>query len=85
MVQPYCETPRTITEREDGIKGPQPANFSLIGGIPVTGNVRVNETLIMDGNIGTRFLISWDLTLDLEKSRAWLTPAKQPLSGLKTK
>ena len=64
-----------------GTKEPQPANFSLVGGIPVTGNVRVNEKLIMDGNIGTRFLINWDLTLDLEKSRAWLTPAKarQPL------
>ena len=62
---------------------PQPANFSLVGGIPVTGNVRVNETLIMDGNIGTRFLVSWDLTLDLEKSRAWLAPARQPLAGLK--
>ena len=53
-----------------GTNEPQPANFSLVGGIPVTGNVRVNETLIMDGNIGTRFLVSWDLTLDLEKSRA---------------
>lgn len=64
-----------------GTKEPQPANFSLVGGIAVTGNVRVNETLIMDGNIGTRFLVNWDLTLDLEKSRAWLTPAKarQPL------
>jgi hypothetical protein len=48
----------------------------LVGGIAVTGNVRVNETLIMDGNIGTRFLVNWDLTLDLEKSRAWLNPAK---------
>jgi len=60
-----------------GTREPQPANFSLVGGIPVTGNVRVNETLIMDGHIGTRFLISWDLTLDLEKGRAWLTPARQ--------
>ena len=68
-----------------GIKEPQPASFSLVGGIPVIGNVRVNETLIMDGNIGTRFLVSWDLTLDLEKSRAWLAPAKQPLAGLKQK
>jgi hypothetical protein len=59
-----------------GTKEPQPANFSLVGGIAVTGNVRVNETLIMDGNIGTRFLVNWDLTLDLEKSRAWLNPAK---------
>jgi hypothetical protein len=59
-----------------GIKEPQPADFKLVGGIPVTGNARVNETLIMDGNIGTRFLINWDLTLDLDAGRAWLTPVK---------
>ncbi len=58
-----------------GIKEPQPANFTLVGGIPVTGDARVNETLIMDGNIGTRFLINWKLTLDLARGRAWLTPA----------
>ena len=57
-------------------KQPQPATFNLIGGIPVTGDVRVNETLVMDGNIGTRFLINWDLTLDLRQGRAWLAPAK---------
>ena len=60
-----------------GTKEPQPANFSLVGGIPVTGNVRVNDTLIMDGNIGTRFLVNWDLTLDLKNGRAWLTPARK--------
>lgn len=59
-----------------GTKEPQPANYMLVGGIPVTGNARVNETLIMDGNIGTRFLINWDLTLDLARGRAWLAPAK---------
>ncbi|HZJ44828.1 MAG TPA: hypothetical protein VFD63_13720 [Pyrinomonadaceae bacterium] len=57
-------------------KQPQPARFNLVGGIPVTGDVRVNETLVMDGNIGTRFLVNWDLTLDLRKGRAWLAPAK---------
>lgn len=56
-------------------KGPQPASFRLAGGIPVEGDARVNGTLIMDGNIGTRFLIKWDLTLDLAKGRAWLAPA----------
>ena len=60
-----------------GLKEPQPANYMLVGGVPVTGNARVNETLIMDGNIGTRFLINWDLTLDLGRGRAWLTPAKK--------
>jgi len=55
-------------------KEPQPASFEIAGGIPVEGMARVNETLIMDGNIGTRFLIGWDLTLDLSKGRAWLAP-----------
>jgi hypothetical protein len=58
-------------------KGPQPAKFMLVGGIPVTGDARVNETLIMDGNIGTRFLIDWNLTLDLAHGRAWLAPVKR--------
>ena len=62
---------------QTGKKEPQPASFSLVGGISVTGNVRVNETLIMDGNIGTRFLINWDLTLDLKNGRAWLAPARK--------
>ena len=60
-----------------GVKEPQPAKFNLAGGIPVTGDARVNETLIMDGNIGTRFLIDWNLTLDLARGRAWLSPAKR--------
>jgi len=58
-------------------KEPQPASFEIAGGIPVAGLARVNETLIMDGNIGTRFLIDWDLTLDLSKGRAWLAPANK--------
>jgi hypothetical protein len=56
-------------------KEPQPASFQLSGGIPVEGTARVNNTLTMDGNIGTRFLIKWELTLDLSKGRAWLAPA----------
>lgn len=60
---------------DPGKKEPQPASFKLAGGIPVEGMARVNETLIVDGNIGTRFLINWDLTLDLSKGRAWLAPA----------
>ena len=56
--------------------GPQPARFFIAGGVPVEGMVRVNEKLTMDGNIGTRFLINWDLTLDLVKGRAWLARVK---------
>lgn len=60
-----------------GMKEPQPANFALVGGTRVTGDARVNETLIMDGNIGTRFWIDWELTLDLARGRAWLIRAKR--------
>jgi aspartyl protease len=57
-------------------KEPQPAHFTIGGGVPVEGMARVNDSLIMDGNIGTRFLIDWDLTLDLSKGQAWFAPAK---------
>lgn len=60
---------------KSGVKEPQPANFKLAGGVRVTGDARVNETLIMDGNIGTRFMIDWNVTLDLAQGRAWLSPA----------
>jgi len=53
-------------------KEPQPASFQIAGGIPVEGQARVNPTLTMDGNIGTRFMIDWHLTLDLAAGRAWL-------------
>ncbi len=56
--------------------GPQPASFSIAGGVPVEGMVRVNDKLTMDGNIGTRFMINWDLTLDLANGRAWLARVK---------
>ena len=58
---------------DPGKKEPQAASFKIAGGIPVEDMARVNDTLIMDGNIGTRFLQKWDLTLDLSKGRAWLT------------
>jgi len=61
------------------MKGPQPAKFMLVGGIPVGGEARVNETLIMDGNIGTRFMIDWNVTFDLAKGRAWLTDRRQAI------
>jgi hypothetical protein len=70
---------------DPGKKEPQPASFMIAGGIPVEGPTRVNETLTMDGNIGVRFLINWDLTLDLAKGRAWLAPAKPLTSPNKEK
>jgi hypothetical protein len=56
-------------------KEPQAGRFALSDGLNVDGPFRVNPTLIMDGNIGTRFLIDWDLTLDLSKGRGWLSAA----------
>jgi hypothetical protein len=53
-------------------KEPQETSFQIAGGVNVDGPARVNPTLTMDGNIGTRFLINWDLTLDLARGRAWL-------------
>jgi hypothetical protein len=58
-------------------KEPQPAKFRLVGDVPVEGMARVNDTLTMDGNIGSRFLLNWDLTLDLANGRAWLAPASK--------
>jgi len=62
----------SLLNLDPGKKEPQPASFKIAGDIPVGGMARVNENLIMDGNIGTRFLIDWDLTLDLAKGRGWL-------------
>ena len=56
-------------------KEPQDTHFQINDDIRVDGPVRVNPTLTMDGNIGTRFMINWDLTIDLERGKAWLSPA----------
>jgi len=53
-------------------KEQQGGMFKLDNGIDVNGPFRINPTLVMDGNIGTRFLIDYDLTLDLAAGRAWL-------------
>jgi hypothetical protein len=66
----------TLLKLDPNKNEPQRASFMLAGGVPVEGLVRVNEKLIMDGNIGTRFLIDWDVTLDLAKGRAWLVRVK---------
>lgn len=71
-----------LMKLDPGKKEPQPSSFQIAGGIPVDGMARVNETLIMDGNIGTRFMLKWDLTLDLSKGRAWLTPAAVSVAGV---
>lgn len=57
-------------------KGPQEGSIKLANGLIVKGPFRVNPTLVMDGNIGTRFMIDYDLTLDLASGRAWLSATK---------
>jgi hypothetical protein len=54
-------------------KDEKPVSFMLSGGISVSGNARTRD-LIMDGNIGNRFLKQWNLTLDLVNGRVWLAP-----------
>ncbi len=55
------------------ISTPQQYSFKLANGIAVNGPVRTRD-LIMDGNIGARFLNQWNLSIDLAKATAWLTP-----------
>jgi hypothetical protein len=54
------------------ISSPESARFYLANGIAVEGMTRTRD-LIMDGNIGARFLNDWNLTLDLQRGRAWLS------------
>ncbi len=58
-------------------KEPQPGSIVLTKGQTVAGPFRVNPTLIMDGNIGTRWMIDLDLTLDLARGRAWITDVQK--------
>ena len=48
--------------------------FALANGIAVRGPLRTRD-LILDGDIGARFLNDWTLTLDLANGRAWMAPA----------
>jgi hypothetical protein len=45
-----------------------------IAGVAAQGDAEVKD-LIMDGNIGQRFLRQWLVTLDLKNTRAWIAPA----------
>lgn len=46
-----------------------------IAGVAAHGDADVKD-LIMDGNIGQRFLRLWLVTLDLKNARVWLAPTK---------
>lgn len=54
---------------------PQPIHVELAPGIVLQGNAHVVDNLIMDGNIGVKFLKAWNITLDLKHGKAWLAPA----------
>jgi hypothetical protein len=56
----------------ENISVPEVHSFALANGIVVAGPTRTRD-LIMDGNIGARFLNGWNLTLDFATSTAWLT------------
>ena len=52
---------------------PVQSSFALQNGVSVSGLIRTRD-LIMDGDIGARFLNNWNLTLDLEHGEAWIAP-----------
>lgn len=66
----------SLLNLDPAAKEPQPIILQLGGKIPARGLARINENLIMDGNIGVGFLLKWDLTLDLAKGRAWVAQAE---------
>ena len=55
------------------MKGGQPLNMTLSGGLAVTTRARV-EDLILDGNIGLPLLRQWVVTVDLAHQRMWIVP-----------
>lgn len=52
----------------------QNVSMTIVPGAVVQGPALVRD-LIMDGKIGLDFLRRWDLTLDLDRGRAWLAPS----------
>jgi hypothetical protein len=58
---------------DPSIKTPQHITFKLADGSSSTGSARVLD-LILDGNLGARFLSHYDLTLDLSHALAWIHP-----------
>jgi hypothetical protein len=54
---------------------PQPIHVELAPGIVIDGTAKVMDKLIMDGNVGFKYLKPWAITLDLKHGKAWLAPA----------
>ena len=58
------------------IATPQPIHVELAPGIVIDGQAHVVDKLIMDGNIGLKYLKAWAITFDLKHGKAWLAAAK---------
>jgi Aspartyl protease len=52
----------------------QQIKVALSPGIVLEGHTKIVDDLVMDGNIGLRFLRAWNITLDLKHGRAWFAP-----------
>jgi hypothetical protein len=57
-------------------KDPSTIDINLEGGTSFSGKAEALD-LILDGNLGTSFLISHDVTVDLAHQRAWILPYNQ--------
>jgi hypothetical protein len=58
------------------VKTPQHISLSLTNGSSFVGSARPMD-LILDGNLGTGFLMQYDVTVDLLHARAWIHPVSQ--------
>jgi hypothetical protein len=61
---------------DPAIHSAQQIKAALAPGITLKGGAKVVDGLVMDGNIGVRFLKAWNITLDLKHGRAWFAPVK---------
>ncbi|WP_161557150.1 aspartyl protease family protein [Acidisarcina polymorpha] len=63
-------------ELDPTVKTPQRISLSLTNGSSFVGSARLMD-LILDGNLGTSFLMQYDVTVDLVHARAWVHPIAQ--------
>lgn len=65
-IAPLLGLPQNLAE-------PATYSFALSNGVRVSVPTRTRD-LIMDGDIGARFLNDWNLSLDLVQGEAWMAP-----------
>ena len=68
-----CELHPKSFGLDPSVKKPQKATITLSNGLVFSGNALVMP-LILDGNLGTTFLMHYDVTLDLDRDKAWFKP-----------